>query len=486
MATQTRKGIDCLHFIGGSFVSSQTRKTFENTNPATEEVLGSVADGGAAEVDQAVEAATKASLGGWKSTKLSERAAVLRKIGDLILQRKDELAMLETLDTGKPLWLATNVDIPRASGSYHFFASLITTMGAEAYPMEAGALNYVVRRPIGVVGLINPWNLPLLLLSAKLAPCLAMGNTVVLKPAKWTPMTATVLAEICKQAGLPDGVVNVVHGSGANSVGEAIAKHPGIGALAFTGESTTGKHIMKAASGNLKKLSFELGGKNPTIVFADCNLDEVADTAVRASFLNQGEICLSGSRTYVQRPIYDQFMEKFLARTHEQVVGDPLAPKTTIGALISKEHYERVRKYIEMAKSEGGTIVAGGGRPAGLDRGWFLDPTIITGVNGGCRIVREEVFGPVVTVESFDSEDEVIQKANDTRFGLSASIWTNDAKRAFRVAERVEAGLTWVNTWFMRDPRTPYGGMKESGIGRQGGLFSLDFYSQQSNICMKY
>jgi aminomuconate-semialdehyde/2-hydroxymuconate-6-semialdehyde dehydrogenase len=281
-------------------------------------------------------------------------------------------------------------------------------------------------------------------------------------------------------------VVNVVHGSGANSVGEAIAKHPGIGALAFTGESTTGKHIMKAASGNLKKLSFELGGKNPTIIFADCNLDEVADTAVRASFLNQGEICLSGSRTYVQRSIYDQFMEKFLAKTREQVVGDPLAPKTTIGALISKEHYERVRSYLDVAKSEGGTIVAGGGRPAGLDRGWFLDPTIITGVNGGCRIVREEVFGPVVTVESFDSEDEVIQKANDTRFGLSASIWTNDAKRAFRVAERIEAGLTWVNTWFMRDPRTPYGGMKESGIGRQGGLFSLDFYSQQSNICMKY
>jgi aminomuconate-semialdehyde/2-hydroxymuconate-6-semialdehyde dehydrogenase len=479
-------GMDCLHFIGGKRVASRNNKSFENVNPATEEVLGTVAEGGAAEVDMAVEAATKAFLGGWKNTKPSERAAILRKISDLILQRKDELAMLETLDTGKPLSLATNVDVPRAAGSYQFFANLISTMGTEAYPMEAGALNYVVRRPIGVVGLINPWNLPLLLLSAKLAPCLAMGNAVVIKPAEWTPMTATVLAEICAQAGVPDGVVNVVHGFGKDSAGEAIARHPRIGAVSFTGETTTGAHIMQAAAANLKKVSFELGGKNPNIVFSDCNLDEVVDATVRASFLNQGEICLSGSRLYVQRPLYDQFMEKFIAKTREQVVGDPLQPKTNIGALISKEHYERVMGYIELARKEGGTFLTGGGRPKGVTRGYFLEPAIITGVNHECRIVREEVFGPVVTVEPFETEEEVIGKANETRYGLSASLWTNDAKRAFRVAEKIEAGLTWVNTWFLRDPRTPYGGMKESGIGRQGGLFSLDFYSEQSTICMKY
>lgn len=486
MKRKKAKGIDCLHFIGGKRVASRNNKTFENVNPATEEVLGTVAEGGAAEVDMAVEAAHKAFVGGWKNSKPSERAVILRKIGDLILQRKDELAMLETLDTGKPLWLAANVDVPRAAGNYQFFANLISTMGTEAYPMETGALNYVVRRPIGVVGLINPWNLPLLLLSAKLAPCLAMGNAVVLKPAELTPMTATVLAEICAQAGIPNGVVNVVHGFGRHSAGEAIARHPGIGAISFTGETTTGTSIMQAASGNLKKVSFELGGKNPNIVFADSGVDEVVEATVRASFLNQGEICLSGSRVYVQHPIYDQFMEKFLAKTREQVVGDPLQPKTNVGALISKEHYQRVMGYIQLARKEGGTILTGGERPKGMATGFFIEPTVITGVKHTSRIVQEEVFGPVVTVEPFDTEEEVISKANDTRYGLSASLWTNDAKRAFRVAEQIEAGLTWVNTWFMRDPRTPYGGMKESGIGRQGGLFSLDFYSEQSTICMKF
>ena len=478
--------MDCLHFIGGKRVPSRNGRSFENVNPATEEILGTVAEGGAAEVDLAVEAATKASKGGWKQSKLSERAAIMRKIGELILQRKDELAKLETLDTGKPLWLASNIEMPRAAGSFSFFANLISTMGTEAYPMEAGALNYVIRRPVGVVGLINPWNLPLLLLCAKLAPALAMGNAVVLKPAEWTPMTATVLAEICAQAGVPDGVVNVVHGFGKDSAGEAIARHPGIGAIAFTGETTTGTAIMQAAAATLKKVSFELGGKNPNIVFADTDLDEVVDASARAAFLNQGEICLCGSRTYVQRQIYDSFIEKFVAKSREHVVGDPLQPATKVGALISREHYDRVLGYLELARKEGGKFLAGGGRPKGMAKGFFIEPTIITGVGSDCRIVREEVFGPVVTVEPFDTEEEVVKKANDTRYGLSASVWTNDVKRAFRVGEQIEAGLTWVNTWFLRDPRTPYGGMKESGIGRQGGLFSLDFYSEQSTVCMKY
>jgi len=478
--------MDCLHVIGGKLVPSASGRTFVNVNPATEEPLGTVAEGGAREVDLAVEAATQAFHAGWRRTKPSERAALLRKIGELILQRKDELSRLETLDTGKPLWLASTVEIPRAAGSYTFFANLISTVGTEAYPMEAGALNYVVRRPVGVVGLINPWNLPLLLLSAKLAPALAMGNTVVLKPAEWTPTTATVLAEICAQAGVPDGVVNVVHGFGKDSAGEAIARHAGIGAIAFTGETTTGKAIMQAAAANLKKLSLELGGKNPNIIFADVNLDEVAEVAARAAFLNQGEICLCGSRVYVQRPIYDAFVERLVARAREHVVGDPLQPATKVGALISREHYDRVLGYLELARQEGGAILTGGARPRGLERGYFLEPTVITGLDPACRVVREEVFGPVVTVEPFDTEEEAVRLANDTRYGLSASVWTNDAKRALRVGEQIEAGLTWVNTWFLRDPRTPYGGMKESGLGRQGGLFALDFYSEQSNVCLKY
>lgn len=366
-----------------------------------------------------------------------------------------------------------------------FYANFISTMGTEAYPMEIGAMNFVVRRPLGVVGMINPWNLPLLLLSAKLAPCLAMGNTVVLKPARWTPMTATLLGEICKEAGLPDGVVNIVNGAG-RTVGEAMAEHPDIRAIAFTGETSTGKSIMGAGSATLKRLSFELGGKNPNILFADCDLDEAIETSLRSSFLNQGAVCLCGSRIYVQRPIYERFLERFVARTRDQTVGDPLRPDTKIGALISKAHYERVLEFIRSAREEGGKVEIGGDRPPGLDRGCFLMPTIITGVNERCRIVNEEIFGPVVTVQPFDTEEEAIEAANRTHYGLSASIWTKDSSRAFRVAHRIEAGLTWVNSWFLRDPRTPYGGEKMSGIGRQGGMHSLDFYSEVSNICIKY
>jgi aminomuconate-semialdehyde/2-hydroxymuconate-6-semialdehyde dehydrogenase len=484
MATAA-KGMDCRHFIDGNYVDLGQSPTFDNINPATEEVIGRVAEGGKAEVDLAVEVAKRAFNNGWKQSKLSERAAILRRIGDIILQRKDELAMLETMDTGKPLWLSANVDMVRSAASFHFFANFISTMGTDAYPMEQGAMNFVVRRPLGVVGMINPWNLPLLLLSAKLAPALAMGNTVVLKPARWTPMTATLLGEICKEAGLPDGVINIVNGAG-RTVGEAMSEHPDIRAIAFTGETSTGKSIMKAGAASLKRLSFELGGKNPNIIFADCDLDEVVETSLRSSFINQGAVCLCGSRIYVQREIYDQFVEKFAVRTRQQIVGDPLKPDTNIGALISKQHYERVLEYIELAKQEGGQVVTGG-KPAEVsDRGYFVEPTIITGLNQQCRVISEEIFGPVVTIQPFDTEEEVIGYANDTHYGLSASIWTRDSSRAFRVAHAIEAGLTWVNTWFLRDPRTPYGGEKQSGIGRQGGMFSLDFYSEVSTICIKY
>jgi len=481
----TTKAMDCLHFIDGKFVPSLNGKTFDNINPATEEILGTVAEGGAAEIDLAVQAARRALSGPWKKMPANDRIAILRKIGDLILQRKDELARLESLDTGKPSWLSGSIDIPRSAYNFHFFSDYIRTMTTEASQMDDVALNYAIRTPVGVVGLINPWNLPLLLLTWKVAPALAAGNTVVIKPAELTPMTATVLAEVCREAGLPDGVLNLVHGFGPDSAGSALTEHPDVNAISFTGETTTGKIIMATAAKTLKRLSYELGGKNPNVIFADSNLDEVIETTMKSSFINQGEVCLCGSRIYVERPAYDAFIEKFVAKTKELVVGDPFDAKTKVGALISEEHYGRVMSYISLAKEEGGTIVTGGKRPEGLEKGYFLEPTIITGLNRDCRVVKEEIFGPVVTVIPFDTEEEVLDQVNDTHYGLSASIWTNDLRRAHRVAAEIEAGIVWVNTWFLRDLRTPFGGMKQSGIGREGGVHSFEFYSELKNICIK-
>jgi aminomuconate-semialdehyde/2-hydroxymuconate-6-semialdehyde dehydrogenase len=480
------KPIDSLHFIDGKYVPSLDGKTFENINPATEQVIGTVAEGSQKEIDLAVSAAKRALNGPWKTMTSHNRAAVLRKVGDLILERADELAALETLDTGKPIWLSSSVDIPRAAYNFHFFADYIRSVGTEAYEHDDLAINYAIRRPVGVVALINPWNLPLLLMTWKLAPCLAAGNTVVMKPAELTPMTATLLGEICKEAGIPDGVVNIVHGFGPEAAGSALTEHPDVAAISFTGETTTGKIIMRAASKTLKKLSYELGGKNPNVIFEDANLDEVIDTTLKSSFVNQGEVCLCGSRIYVQRSIYDQFLEKFAERTKELVVGDPFDPKSKVGALISEEHYNRVMGFIDLAKEEGGTILVGGKRPEGLDKGYYLEPTIIVGLTNECRVVREEIFGPVVTVLPFDTEEEVLEQTNDSHYGLSATIWTNDLRRAHRVANRIEAGIVWVNTWFLRDLRTPFGGMKQSGIGREGGMHSFDFYSELKNICIKY
>ncbi|MEK3989727.1 MULTISPECIES: aldehyde dehydrogenase [Robertmurraya] len=486
MQVETKvKAINCLHFINGQFVESQNHKTFENINPATEEVLGTVAEGGKEEVDFAVRAARRALNGPWKKMTLVERSKILRRIGDLILERQEELAMLESLDTGKPFSLANKIDVPRAAYNFHFFADYITSVGTDAYQQDDQAIHYAYRRPVGVVGIIKPWNLPLLLLTWKLAPCLGMGNTAVIKPAEWTPMTATVLMEICKEAGVPDGVVNLVHGFGPNSAGGAISEHPDIDAISFIGEPSTGASIMKAAADSLKKLSYELGGKNPNIIFADSDLDEVIETTIKSSFINQGEVCLCGSRIYVERPIYNEFINKFAEKVRELRVGDPLAEATNVGALVSKEHYERVNSYIEIARNDGANILTGGKRPEGIEKGYFLEPTIITGLDRTSRCVREEIFGPVVTVMPFDMEEEVIMQANDTHYGLSATIWTNDLRRAHRVAHEIEAGIIWVNTWFLRDLRTPFGGMKNSGIGRTGGMHSLDFYSELSNITIK-
>lgn len=479
-----KKAIDCQHFIDGQYVPSGNGKTYVNINPATEEPLGTVAEGGKEEIDRAVAAAKKALNGPWKKMTSHERIAVIRRIGDIILERKDELARLESLDTGKPYTLSSTLDIPRAAYNFHFFADYLRSIGTEAYQSDDVAFNYAIRRPVGVVGLINPWNLPLLLLTWKLAPCLAAGNTAVIKPAEWTPLTATVLGEICKEAGVPDGVVNIVHGFGPDSAGSALTEHPDVNAISFTGETTTGKVIMAAASKTLKRLSYELGGKNPNIIFADADLDEVIETTLRSSFSNQGEVCLAGSRIYVQKPVYEEFIKRFVARTKELKVGDPFDPETNVGALISKEHYDRVKGYLEVAKVEG-EILLGGGRPAGLDRGYYLEPTIIAGVNDQCRVVREEIFGPVATILPFETEEEVIGRANDTHYGLSATLWTNDLRRAHRVAGSIEAGIVWVNTWFLRDLRTPFGGMKQSGIGREGGMHSFEFFSELTNVCIK-
>ncbi|MEX2416574.1 MAG: aldehyde dehydrogenase [Paenibacillaceae bacterium] len=481
----TVRPINCLHFINGQYVESQNKKTFENINPATGEVMGTVAEGGKEEVEFAVSAARRALNGRWKEMTLNERSKILRKVGDLILERIDELAALESLDTGKPVWLAKSVDITRSAYNFHFFADYMISMGTEAYQQDNQAIHYAIRRPVGVVGLINPWNLPLLLLTWKLAPCLAAGNTAVLKPAEWTPMTATVLAQICKDAGVPDGVVNVVHGFGPDSAGAAISEHPDVDAITFTGETRTGTAIMKSAANTLKKLSYELGGKNPNIIFADADLDEVIETTIKSSFINQGEVCLCGSRIYVERPVYEEFLEKFVAKTKELKIGDPFDDSTKVGAMIGKEHYDRVKSFFEIAKEEGGNILIGGKRPEGFDKGYYIEPTIITGLDRNSRCIKDEIFGPVVTVVPFDTEEEVIAQANDTHYGLSASIWTNNLRRGHRVAHQIEAGIIWVNTWFLRDLRTPFGGMKHSGIGREGGMHSFDFYTELSNITIK-
>ncbi|MCQ6277605.1 aldehyde dehydrogenase family protein, partial [Bacillus sp. V3B] len=387
------KSVDSLHFINGEYVPSLSGKVKENINPATEEAISNISQGGQEEVDTAVAAAKGALKGPWKKFTLDQRIAVIRKIGDIILERKDELARLESLDTGKPIWLSTAVDISRSAFNFHFFADYLRSVGTEAFETDDVAINYSIRRPVGVVGIISPWNLPLLLMTWKLAPALAAGNTVVIKPASLTPTTATLIGEICKEAGVPDGVVNVVNGSGG-VVGTALTEHKDVDALTFTGETVTGQTIMTSAAKTLKKLSYELGGKNPNIIFADADLDEVIETTLKSSFINQGEVCLCGSRIYVERSAYDEFIQKFVAKTKELVIGDPFDPKTKVGALISKDHYERVLSYVDLAKEEGGEVLTGGVRPEGLEKGYYLEPTIITGLDRNCRVVKEEIFGP--------------------------------------------------------------------------------------------
>jgi aminomuconate-semialdehyde/2-hydroxymuconate-6-semialdehyde dehydrogenase len=418
---------------------------------------------------------------------VAKRAAILQKIADLIDRDLEKLALAESIDQGKPLKLARAVDIPRASANMRFYATASMHVASESHLMMEEAINYTTRTPIGVAGCISPWNLPLYLFTWKIAPALAAGCTVVAKPSELTPMTAFLFSQLCIEAGLPPGVLNIIHGLG-NKVGQAIVEHPAINAISFTGGTVTGKTIAATAAPMFKKLSLELGGKNPNIIFADCDFEEAVSTSINSSFSNQGEICLCGSRILVEGSLYPRFLKEFIKRTRALVVGDPLDEPTRMGALVSEGHMRKVLSYIELAKTEGGTIECGGNQLKIKGRcsdGYFISPTIITGLTQNCRTNQEEIFGPVVTIMPFDSEEEVIAFANATAYGLSATLWTENLKRAHRVAHQLKSGIVWINCWLLRDLRTPFGGMKQSGVGREGGWEAMKFFTEAKNVCVK-
>jgi aminomuconate-semialdehyde/2-hydroxymuconate-6-semialdehyde dehydrogenase len=474
------------HFIDGEAQAPASGRWLDDVNPATGEVHALIARGDAEDVDRAAAAAKAALHGPWSQWTAERRAELLEQIAAGIEARIDEFAEAESHDQGKPVSLARRMDIPRAIQNFRFFAAALRAESLGAHP-TLGVLNYTARRPLGVVGLITPWNLPLYLLTWKTAPALAMGNTLVAKPSELTPWTASLLAEVIQAAGAPRGVFNLVHGLGAE-VGQALVEHPDIVGLSFTGGTVTGRRLAATAAPMLKKLSLELGGKNATIVFADADFDQAVEGACRAAFLNQGEICLCGSRILVERPIYDRFLAALTEKVKALRVGDPADPTTDLGALISLEHRAKVEGYLRLAVEEGGTILCGGERPAlpaPHDVGAFLTPALVSGLAPTCRTATEEIFGPVATIHPFDTEAEAIALNNLTRYGLSASIWTEGLRRAHRVAEALDVGLVWVNTWMLRDLRVPFGGVKDSGVGREGGAHSFEFFSEAKNICVK-
>lgn len=474
------------NYIGGNLQAPIDGGYFDNVNPATGEVYCQIPDSNAKDVAAAVESA-KAAFPSWSTTSLEERFKVLNKIAELIDENLESLALAETNDNGKPLWLSKKVDIPRASSNFRFFATGLMHTSTESHSMEDRAINYTLRQPIGVVGCISPWNLPLYLFTWKIAPALAAGNCVIAKPSEVTPMTGYLLSVICKEAGLPDGVLNIVHGNGQHC-GSEIVKHPEIKAISFTGSTRAGKDIASIAAPMFKKLSLELGGKNPNIIFADCDWEKMIRTTVQSSFANQGQICLCGSRILVEASIYEKFKTEFIARAEKLIVGDPLDTNTKQGALVSKVHFEKVMSCIELAKQEGGSILLGGEAVKGTGRceqGYFVKPTIIEGLGAKCKTNMEEIFGPVVTLQPFHTEDEALELANTSDYGLAATIWTQDISRAHRMAAKVHSGIIWVNCWLLRDLRTPFGGFKNSGIGREGGWEALKFFTDPKNVCIE-
>ncbi|MCU0357321.1 MAG: aldehyde dehydrogenase [Cyclobacteriaceae bacterium] len=475
-----------LNYINGALVEPQAGHFLKNYIPATGQYYSLVADSDASDIAIAVQAARNA-FDGWSGMPAEKRSAILIKIAELIDRNLDKLAVAESTDQGKPVKLAKAIDIPRASANMRFFATGIIHFASEAHITGQEAINYTTRTPVGIAGCISPWNLPLYLFTWKIAPALAAGCTVVAKPSELTPMTAYLFSQLCIEAGLPPGVLNIVHGLGPKA-GQAIIEHPEITAISFTGGTLTGKRIAATAAPMFKKLSLELGGKNPNIVFADCDFEKAVSTSVLSSFSNQGEICLCGSRIYVERSIYDRFTEAFVSKVKRLVVGDPTEEGTQVGALVSEAHMSKVLSYIDLAKQEGGTILTGGARvtiPGRCANGYFIEPTVIVGLNEQCRTNQEEIFGPVVTIMPFDTEEEVVGYANSTQYGLAATIWTENLTRAHRVAARVKCGIIWINCWLFRDLRTPFGGMKHSGVGREGGWEALRFFTEAKNICIK-
>ncbi len=474
------------NYIDGKMVEPISGSYLDDIDPSTGCAYAKVPDSDARDVALAVEAAERA-FPAWSRLPASDRSAMLLKIADGIESRLEEFARAECVDNGKPLTLARSVDIPRAVKSFRFFATAILHAKSELHETDGTALNYTLRRPRGVAGLISPWNLPLYLLSWKVAPAIATGNTAVAKPSEVTPMTAHLLAEVCAEAGLPPGVLNIVHGTGPKA-GQAITEHPGIPTVSFTGGTVTGAQVAKTAGPLFKKVSLELGGKNPNLVFADADMGRALKDSVRAAFANQGQVCLCGSRVFVERSAYDAFLERFVGAAKALKVGDPLEPQTDQGALVSKAQFDKVNRYVRLAEEEGGSILCGGSPPPPVsDRcrgGYFFQPTVITGLGPDCRVNQEEIFGPVVTVMPFDTEDEVVALANGTAYGLSATVWTSDLNRAHRLADRIDSGTVWVNCWMVRDLRVPFGGMKQSGVGREGGDEALRFFTEAKNVCL--
>src|SRR5246127_796217 len=474
------------NFIGGQFVEPIGGKYLDNIEPATAKAYSQVANSDSRDVELAVAAAEKA-FPEWSKKPAAERSKILLGIADLIERDLEKLARAESIDTGKPLSLARSLDIPRAASNFRFFATAILHTESEAHITDNVAFNYTLRQPRGIAGLISPWNLPLYLLSWKIAPAVAVGNTAIAKPSELTPMTAYMLCEIAREAGLPNGVLNVVHGTGPK-VGSVITAHPKINTISFTGVTATGRKVAGACAPLFKKVSLELGGKNPNIIFADADLDAAIAGSVRSSFANQGQVCLCGSRVFVERSVYKDFVERFINKASQLKLGDPLDEKTEQGAIVNKAQLDKVKFYVDLAQKEGGRIALGGkAAQAPNERcreGYFFQPTVITGLSVSCRTNREEIFGPVVTITPFESEEEVINHANDVEYGLSSTVWPQNPTRALRVAEQINTGTVWVNCWLLRDLRVPFGGMKQSGVGREGGEEGLRFFTEAKNVCI--
>lgn len=474
------------NFINGEFKNPVNAKFLDNFDPATGAVSGQIPNSDQADIELAVDAA-KNAFATWKHTSVETRFKILNRIAELIDENLDQLAEAECRDNGKPLWLCKRVDIPRASSNFRFFATAAMQFSSESHAMENG-INYTLRNPIGVVGCISPWNLPLYLFTWKIAPALAAGNCVIAKPSEVTPVSAYLLAAICKEAGLPNGVLNIVHGDGA-SCGSAIVSHPDIKAISFTGSTRAGAQIAAVAAPMFKKLSLELGGKNPNIIFADCDFEKMLNTTIQSSFSNQGQICLCGSRILVEASIYEKFKTAFLDKIKKLKVGDPLEDESKQGAIVSKPHYEKILACIETAKAEGGKILTGGNAVKVDGRckdGYFIEPTVIEGVGPNSKTNMEEIFGPVVTIQTFQNKEEALQLANTTQYGLSATIWTQNLQTATYISNEIQAGIVWINCWLKRDLRTPFGGVNNSGVGREGGWEAMRFFTEPKNICIEH